>query len=101
METLPPDPTDSTPITAPHLTLDLEFYQSYLDCPHFTDTEKREMVEALWRIIVTFVDLGFGIHPAQQTDAEICGKVDPAQDPASLSEIAALDSSHTATDRSA
>ena len=74
METLPPDQPDSAPTTTPRLTLDVAYYQAYLDSPHYSDSEKREMVEALWRIISTFVDLGFGIHPAQQTDAEICGK---------------------------
>lgn len=94
------DPPEQ-PDTSQCLTLDLDHYQTYLDDPQISDDDKRALIKALWSIIITFVDLGFGIHPAQQTDAEICGQVDPAQNPASLSEIAALDSSHTETDRSA
>ena len=35
-----------------------------------TDAEKEEFLQALWQIIVGFVDLGFGVHPLQ----EVCGK---------------------------
>ena len=48
------------------LTLDLAYYQSHLDSADYTDDEKRALIEALWTIIVAFVDLGYGIHPAQQ-----------------------------------
>ena len=94
------DPPEQ-PDTSQCLTLDLEHYQTYLDDPHISDDDKRALIKALWRIIITFVDLGFGIHPAQHPYAESCGQVDPVQDPASLSEIAALDASHMTTDRSA
>lgn len=49
------------------LTLDVELYESYLDDPSIEDADKRELIENLWSIMVSFVDLGFGIHPAQQT----------------------------------
>lgn len=48
------------------LTLDAEYYQAFLDDAAISEDRKREMVETLWQIIVAFVDLGFGVHPAQQ-----------------------------------
>lgn len=31
-----------------------------------TPVQQQELLEALWIIVVGFVDLGFGIHPVQQ-----------------------------------
>ena len=53
-----------------HLEIDLDHYQSYLDDPSLTSGQKAEIVTALWSIITAFVELGFGVHPAQQA----CGK---------------------------
>lgn len=53
-----------------HLEIDLDHYQSYLDDPALTSDQKEEIVGALWSIITAFVELGFGVHPAQQA----CGK---------------------------
>lgn len=38
-------------------------YEHHLAEADLTDQEKREFIEALWYIIVSFVDLGFGIEP--------------------------------------
>lgn len=54
----------------PSLEIDTAKYQAYLDDPSLTDAQKEEIMKALWSIIVAFVDLGFGVHPAQ----EVCGK---------------------------
>jgi hypothetical protein len=35
-----------------------------------TQAEKEEFLQALWTIIVGFVEMGFGVHPLQ----EVCGK---------------------------
>jgi hypothetical protein len=52
------------------LSVDVEKYQAFLDGSDMTDVQKEEFLQALWSIIVNFVDLGFGVHPAQ----EVCGK---------------------------
>jgi hypothetical protein len=52
------------------VTVDVEKYQAYLDGSGMTDAEKKAYLEALWSLIVSFVDLGFGVHPLQ----EVCGK---------------------------
>lgn len=50
--------------------IDLDHYQRYLDDPNLTADQKTEIITALWSIISAFVELGFGVHPAQQA----CGK---------------------------
>jgi len=55
----------------PIITVDVEKYQSYLDDTAMTDAEKKEFLQALWQVIVGFVELGFGVHPLQ----EVCGKL--------------------------
>ncbi len=52
------------------LTVDVEKYQAFLDGSGMTDAQKEDFLQALWVIIVNFVDLGFEVHPAQ----EVCGK---------------------------
>lgn len=60
------DAPASIPARPPVLTLDVALYEQYLAEGGLTDEQKREFLEALWTIIVGFVDLGFGIHSVQQ-----------------------------------
>lgn len=53
----------------PALTLDIDHYQALFDAPELTQDQKREMLEALWSLIVSFVDLGFDVSAS-----ETCGK---------------------------
>ena len=50
----------------PVLKLDTELYQSYLDDMSIPEDRIPEMMEIIWNVMVTFVDLGFGIAPVQQ-----------------------------------
>lgn len=60
----------------PSLGIDTAKYQAYFDDPALTDDQKEEIVQALWGIIVAFVDLGFGVHPLQEVlGPEACGKL--------------------------
>lgn len=56
----------------PTLTIDWEFYGKLLDGSGLSEPEKRELLEALWSIVVSFVDLGFGVHPVQQVTGDNC-----------------------------
>ena len=49
----------------PTVTVDVEKYQAFLDGADMTEEEKEEFLQALWSIIVSFVELGFGVHPVQ------------------------------------
>jgi len=52
------------------LTVDVEKYQAYLDGSGMTEAQKEEFLQAMWAIMVSFVELGFGVHPLQ----EVCGQ---------------------------
>jgi len=54
----------------PIITVDTEKYAAFLDETDMSDAEKEKFLQALWEIIVGFVELGFGVHPLQ----DVCGK---------------------------
>jgi hypothetical protein len=56
----------------PTLTVDVEKYQAWLDETDLSQEQKEEFLQALWSIVVSFVEMGFGVHPLQ----EICGQDD-------------------------
>ena len=66
-------PPNFNPETAPPtLTIDWDAYLPFFEDENISEEEKHELIEALWSIVVSFVDLGFGVHPVQQA----CGKSD-------------------------
>jgi hypothetical protein len=50
---------------APALTLSPDEYLHFLAESDWSESQKREFIEALWSIVVSFVDMGFHIHPLQ------------------------------------
>ncbi|MHA3976479.1 hypothetical protein ACW9UR_02230 [Halovulum sp. GXIMD14794] len=54
----------------PVVRVDVEKYQAYLDGSGLSDAQKEDFLQALWSIMVSFVELGFGVSPLQ----EVCGK---------------------------
>ncbi|KIC41579.1 hypothetical protein RA27_10100 [Ruegeria sp. ANG-R] len=54
----------------PIVRVDFHKYQAFLDGADMTDAQKEEFIQALWAVIVSFVEMGFGVHPVQQA----CGK---------------------------
>lgn len=54
----------------PVVTVDIERYQAYLEGSGLSEAQKEEFIQALWSIVVAFVELGFGVHPLQ----EVCGQ---------------------------
>lgn len=59
-------PAPAGTMSRPCVKLDVALYEEYLSDWDLSDEEKIEFLQALWSIIVAFVDLGFGIHPVQQ-----------------------------------
>lgn len=51
---------------APALTFNPKEYAHYVRDYDLSEEQQRELLEAIWSIMVGFVDLGFGIHPIQQ-----------------------------------
>lgn len=62
---------------APQKTLkvDARKYQAWLDDPDLSDEQKGQIIEALWKIILCFVDLGFGVSPLQ----DACGQLSESE----------------------
>ncbi|RAP43225.1 hypothetical protein BYZ73_00500 [Rhodovulum viride] len=79
----------------PAVVLDVEKYRHFLDDSALTEAQKDEVLDRLWQIVVTFVDLGFGVHPAQLA----CGKLrqNGAETRAESRDV--LDCSHRAKER--
>lgn len=55
------------------VTVDYDFYARFLEDADLTEDQKREFLQSLWNVIVEFVSLGFGVHPAQQAQIN-CGE---------------------------
>ncbi|WP_306049681.1 hypothetical protein [Oceaniradius stylonematis] len=51
--------------------IDWDRYMAMLDDDDLSDAEKQQFLEALWQIIVQFVDLGFGVHPLQSVHTSV------------------------------
>ena len=56
--------------TAKSVGFDYDRYAHFLDDSDLSDSQKQELLEALWNILRNFVELGFGVHPVQQAMAE-------------------------------
>ena len=70
MRDLPPDFNPET--APPTLNIDWDAYLPFFEDEDISENDKQELIEALWSIVVSFVDLGFGVHPVQQA----CGQDD-------------------------
>ena len=66
----PTDNDSSFDGSPPSLTIDWALYAAFLDESDLDDDQKREFIETLWSIVVSFVDLGFCIDSTQQA----CGQ---------------------------
>jgi hypothetical protein len=69
--------TDTKEATQPFapLSIDWELYGQYLEDSDLSEEDKRACIEALWSIMVSFVDMGFRLAPLP----EICGQVLPLE----------------------
>ena len=50
---------------ARNLTFDVEKYQAMLDVSDITPDQQKAFLEAVWRVVVGFVDLGFRVEPSE------------------------------------
>jgi hypothetical protein len=60
-----------TQLSRRRLEIDLERYQTFIDDNELSEKEKADFVNALWTVIVAFVDLGYGVHPVQSECAQL------------------------------
>lgn len=60
------DVTEAAPQTSlPPLRFDPEEYRKYVEDENLTVEQAEELLGAIWLIMTSFVDMGFGIHPVQ------------------------------------
>jgi len=78
----------SNTVQRPGLSIDWDLYLAHLEESDLSESQKREFIQTLWSIVVSFVDLGFGIHPLQQARPDGCEQMPD------LSEILASDLGH-------
>ncbi len=72
MSAPPPSPPPASP--RPSLVLNWEDWLPYLEDEDASEAEKRQLIETLWSIVVSFVDLGWHIVPEPPAE-ETCGQV--------------------------
>lgn len=74
MATTPDTTTDAPPLVPSDGHAALHFnaaeYLAFLAEADATEEQKIAFLEAVWHIVVNFVDMGFRIHPLQQAIAE-------------------------------
>ena len=61
--------TDKT-TQPPQLSIDWELYGQYLENSDLDDEQKKELIETLWSLVITFVDFGFDIETSIENDPE-------------------------------
>ncbi len=70
----------------PTIHLDCEEWLPYLDDPDATEEEKHELIETLWGIVLSFVDLGWAI----ETEPGGCSNLPPETSTSSIDLTRAL-----------
>lgn len=61
-----PAPTVADERFYPPLKLDVARYEELLADFDMSEEERVALLQAMWNIVVSFVDLGFDLHPLQQ-----------------------------------
>lgn len=63
------------------IIVDVEKYDEYMRDTGMSPEQKEEFLRAMWTVVMTFVELGFGVHPLQQVGGqEIGGKAEKCAD---------------------
>lgn len=48
------------------LEIDMQHYQALLDGHDLNSQQKTDLLEALWSVIIAFIDFGYSVHPVQR-----------------------------------
>lgn len=56
---------DSPPAFQP-LHFDVREYMQFVEDEDLTEAQAEDLLRTVWEIVVAFVDIAYGIHPAQQ-----------------------------------
>lgn len=69
-ETSKPPPIAALPI----IEVDWDYYMELLAEVEGSEADKRELIETLWAISMSFVDFAFGTHPVQLANGNGCAQ---------------------------
>ena len=92
-ESIDPPNQPGGPKKLPTLAIDWELYGRYLDDSDLPEADKRLLIETLWSIVVSFVDLGFRLNPV----GESCGQAGQPDTNADAPALPVLDCGDTTT----
>ncbi|SFU79293.1 hypothetical protein SAMN04488527_11716 [Aliiroseovarius crassostreae] len=59
------EPAPHHPSKTPSLRFNWQDWLPYFDDPDVPLDQKRELIETLWSLVLSFVDLGFDLNPTQ------------------------------------
>ena len=74
--------TETTYGKAPALEIDLDVYLPLFEDEGISEDDKCKLLEALWSVIMSYVQLGWGVHPVQQAKSvrrakeDSCGQIE-------------------------
>lgn len=66
----PHPPPNETPQSYPALQMNWEDFLPFMEDDDIPEDQKRAFIDALWSIVIAFVDLGWNVAPA----SESCGQ---------------------------
>ena len=67
-------------IHPPALALDISQYQPYIKDCELSEQQAEELLQTLWQIMSTMVDIGWGLDASQLVLYQIFGDVTPAHE---------------------
>ncbi|MEO0428057.1 MAG: hypothetical protein AAF160_11520 [Pseudomonadota bacterium] len=68
------------------LEVDLDQFQHRLDSAEMTEEQRAEYLQLTWSIVLQFVDLGYQLHPVQQSCGQL-GQTEPDGVPSVLDAV--------------
>lgn len=68
------------------LEVDLDQFQHRLDSAGMTEAQRTEYLQLVWSIVLQFVDLGYQLHPVQQSCGQL-GETEPNGVPSVLDAV--------------
>lgn len=68
---------EASDASRPTLTLDVAAYQSFLDDAGISEDQKQELLETIWSILTSCIELGFGVHPLQEPGSSGADSLSP------------------------
>ncbi|MEM7663961.1 MAG: hypothetical protein AAF292_17090 [Pseudomonadota bacterium] len=71
---VPPIPPEREPNARPKVQFDWRDWLPYLAASDASEDQKRELIETVWAIVLTFVDLGWEVEAASEASEKNCGQ---------------------------